>query len=109
MEHVFDDVDMITFSDGKIGGEDNFIARELDGITAGLSHRHLFLDFSNVERINSSELATLIRLHKNMKTAGGRLTLVNVNPHIGQVLERTRLNKLLEVRKEQVICCGPGI
>ena len=27
MEHVFDDVDIITFTDGRIGGEENFIAR----------------------------------------------------------------------------------
>lgn len=100
MEHVFDDVDIITFTDGRMAGEENFIARELDGLTVGLSHRHLFLDFSNVGYINSSELGTIIRLHKNMKAAGGRLTLVNVNPHIGQVLERTRLNRLLEVRTE---------
>ena len=108
MEHV-DDMDIITFTDGKIDGEENFIARELDGLTAGLSHRHLFLDFRNVERVNSSELGTLITLHKNMKAAGGRLTLANVNAHIGQVMERTRLNKFLEVRNEQVNCCGPGI
>jgi anti-anti-sigma regulatory factor len=35
-----------------------------------------------------------------MKAAGGRLTLVNVNPHIGEVLERMKLNMLFEVRKE---------
>lgn len=106
-EHVFDDVDIITFTDGKVGGEENFIARELAGLTVGLSHRHLFLDFSNVEGINSSELGTLITLHKTMKADGGRLTLVNVNPHIGEVLERTRLHKLFEVRKEGP-CCGPS-
>jgi anti-sigma B factor antagonist len=99
MEHV-DDADMITFTDGKIGGEENFIARELDGLTLGLNHRHLFLDFSNVGYINSSELGTLITLHKNMKADGGRLTLVNVSPHIGEVLERTKLSELFEVRKE---------
>jgi anti-anti-sigma factor len=100
MEHVFDDVDIITFTDGRIDREENFIARELVGLTEGLSHRHLFLDFSNVECINSSELGTLITLHRNMKVAGGRLTLVNVNPHIGEVLERMKLNMLFEVRKE---------
>lgn len=112
MEHVLDDVDIITFSTGKIGGEENFVARELIGLTKELSNRHVFLDFSNVVCINSSELGTLIRLHRNMKAAGGRLTLVNVNPHIGDTLERTNLHKLFEVRKEgplegEVNCCGP--
>src|SRR5579864_7266083 len=110
MEHVFDDADVITFSGGKIGEEKNFIARELVGLTVGLCHRHLFLDFRNVECINSSELGTLITLHKNMKAAGGRLSLVNVNQHIGEVLARTKLTKLFEVCKEgpvkrEVNCC----
>jgi anti-anti-sigma factor len=111
MEHAFEGVDIIAFTAGKMGDEENFIARELAGLTVGLSHRHLFLDFSNVGYINSIELATLVRLHKTMKADGGRLTLVNVNPHIGEVLERTKLNKLFEVRKEgplegEVNCCG---
>src|SRR5579864_5170586 len=100
MEHVFDDLDIITFTDRKIGEEENFIARELCGLTEGLSNRHLFLDFSNIGYINSSELGTLITLHRDMKAAGGRLILVKVNSHVGEVLERTNLHNLFEVRKE---------
>ena len=44
IRHV-DDVTTITFSVGKIAGEDNFVARELLGLTEGLGKRHLSLNF----------------------------------------------------------------
>jgi anti-anti-sigma factor len=99
MEHV-DDVTTITFSFGKIAGEENFIARELRGLTEGLGQRHLSLNLANVVSLDSAELGTLVFLCKRRKAAGGRLTLVNVNPHIGAVFERTHLTKFLDIRKE---------
>jgi anti-anti-sigma factor len=100
MEHV-DDVTTITFSVGKIPGEENFIARELVGLTDGLGQGHLFVDLKNVISLVSAELGTLVSLCKKMKAAGGQLTLVNVNPRIGDVFERTRLNKFLDIRSER--------
>jgi anti-anti-sigma factor len=99
MEQV-DDVTTITFSGGKIDGEVNFIARELLGLTEGLGQRHLSLNLSNVISLDSAELGTLVFLCKRRKAAGGRLTLVNVNPGIGKVFERTHLNNFLDIRRE---------
>ena len=99
MEHV-DDVTTITFSFGKIVGEENFIARELLGLTEGLGQRHLSLNLTNVISLDSAEVATLVFLCKRRKAIGGLLTLVNVNPRIGDVFERTRLNKFLDIRRE---------
>jgi anti-anti-sigma factor len=99
MEHV-DNVTTITFSAGKIDGEPNFIARELLGLTEGLGQRNLFLNLTNVIFLDSAELGTLAFLCKRRKAAGGRLTLVNVNPGIGKVFERTHLNKFLDIRRE---------
>jgi anti-anti-sigma factor len=95
-----EDVAIITFTDGKIAGEENFIARELVGRTERLRQRHLFLDFSNVECINSSEVSAIICLHKKMKAAGGRLTLAALSPQVSEVMERTRLNRFLDIRQE---------
>jgi anti-anti-sigma factor len=99
MEHV-KDVTTITFSAGKIDGEDNFIARELLGLTEDLGRRNLSLNLTNVISLDSAELGTLVFLCKRRKAAGGRLTLVNVNPHIGAVFERTHLTKFLDIRNE---------
>jgi anti-anti-sigma factor len=95
-----DGVTTITFSDGKIDGEDNFIARELLGLTEGLGHRNLSLNLANVISLNSAELSTLVFLHKRRKAAGGPLTLVNVNPLLDAVFEKTRLHKFLDIRRE---------
>ena len=99
IKHV-DDVTTITFSVGKIKGEDNFIARELLGLTEGVGQRHLSLDLTNVISLNSAELGTLVFLSKRRKAAGGRLTLVNVNLSIGKVFETTNLNRILDIRSE---------
>jgi anti-anti-sigma factor len=99
MEHVAD-MTTITFSGGKIDGEPNFIARELLGLTEGLGQRNLSLNLANVTFLDSAELGTLVFLCKRRKAAGGRLTLVNVNPGIGKVFERTHLNKFLDIRRE---------
>jgi anti-anti-sigma regulatory factor len=56
---------------------------------------HLLLDFTNVDRINSEELGTLIGAHKAIVAAGGRLTLFNLNPDVYEVFTATRLHTLL--------------
>src|SRR5690349_11516169 len=107
VEHV-DDVTTITFTPGKVDGEPNFIARELFGLTEGLGQRRLSLDLRNVNSLVSAEVATLVLLSVERKAAGGRLTLVNVNPHIGEVFQGTKLNKFLDIRKEGPPTPRPG-
>ena len=99
MENV-DDVTTITFSVGKIAGEGNFIARELLGLAEVLGQRCLALNLTNVVSLNSAELGTLVFLGKRRQAAGGRLTLVNANPHIGEVFERTHMNQFMDIRRE---------
>jgi anti-anti-sigma factor len=99
MEHV-DDVTTITFSGGKIAGEDNFIARELLGLTKELGQRHLALNLTNVISLNSAELGTFVFLCKALKATGVRLMIVNANPRIGEVFVRTNLNRFLDIRSE---------
>jgi len=91
VEHV-GAVTTVTFSVGKVVGEDNFIARELLGITEGLGRRHLYLNLCNVVSLVSAELGTLVFLSEKRKAGGGRLTLINVNPRAGEYFNRTNLN-----------------
>ena len=70
-------VKIITFTAGQVRLE-NVIATELEGLTDDLGQCHLLLDFSNVENVTNVELGTLVRLHKKMKSSGGRLTLLGV-------------------------------
>ena len=97
-----DDMNIIIFTDGKMWNEENFIARELHaGLPEPLGPCQLFLDFRNIVFMNSSELGTLFSLRKKLNAVGGRLTLVNINSHLGEVFERTHLIEFLEVGNER--------
>jgi anti-anti-sigma factor len=95
-----DGTTVITLTDGRWRGEENYLARELAGLTDGLGPRHLVLELGNVPYLNSIELGALVTLHKRRNAAGGRLTLAGVNPLIYKALEVTRLRQVLDVRRE---------
>ena len=83
-------------------GDVTITFRELvAGVPAELGQRHLILDLSGVQYINSGQLSTLVTLHKKCNAAGGRLILANVGPHIYDVCQRIKLNNILDVRREE--------
>ena len=57
----------------------------------------LVLDLSAVEFLSSMALARFVRLDRELKAAGGRLSLVNVRPDVRRVFAVTRLDALLDV------------
>lgn len=93
-------VKIITFAGGKRSVE-TLLASQLDGQTDAVGESHLLLDFSHVECLSSEELATLIRLHKQLKASGGRLTLFNLCAPVFEVFRVTKLNKVLRICREQ--------
>jgi anti-anti-sigma factor len=95
-------ITVITFSPDAIRDVENVIARELEGLTTGAGEQHLLLDFTNVEYLNSMELATLVALHKQVRETGGRLTLFNLNARVFRVFTITRLDTLLSICREGV-------
>jgi anti-anti-sigma factor len=56
------------------------------------------LDCGKVRSLGGTGLATLVALHKKARAKGGRLTLCNVAPLVYEVLEVTRLTRLLDAR-----------
>jgi anti-anti-sigma factor len=99
---------IITFAADAIRNVENVIARELEGLTAGTSERHLLLDFSHVDYLNSVELGTLITMHKQARAAGGRLTLFNLSAQLFKLFSVTRLDTLLEICREDAVApSGP--
>jgi anti-sigma B factor antagonist len=102
-------VRVITFTDGGVRDVENMLARELEGCTAELAGAHLLLDFTNVERLGSVELGTLIGLHKRMKACGGRLTMFNLKAEIYEVFTVTNLQTLLGIcREQEAAAAGPS-
>ncbi len=87
-----DFITVITFT-----GERDSLASELEGQTDDLGESHVLLDFINVDWITGVDLGTLISLENKIRTAGGRLKLVNLNDHVLEVLSITKLHELFDI------------
>ena len=70
--------------------------RELAGIRAA-ADPSLALDLSGVAFLSSMALTRFVALDRELKAAGGRLSLRNVRPNVRRVFAVTRLDALLEV------------
>jgi carbon storage regulator len=78
---------------------DNSLAAELGAANgAEFRGRDLVLDFTNVRKINSAELDTLIGLHKHMKSRGAFLTLIRMDANVRGVFAATQLDSVLAIR-----------
>ena len=59
----------------------------------------LDVDLSATTFLDSSGLGALIALHKTMVQRGGSVRLLNPTPTVLQILELTRLHRILEIVK----------
>lgn len=57
----------------------------------------LNLDLSTTRFIDSSGLGAVIALQKTMRARGGQLRLLRPSPVVMQILELTRLHRVLEI------------
>jgi anti-anti-sigma factor len=93
-------VRIITFTAGEFRDVENVIASELEYCLDASGGCHVLLDFTNVERISSVELGTLITLHKKMMGSGGRLTMFNMKAEIYEVFTVARLQTFMGICRE---------
>jgi len=63
-------------------------------------HEVLDIDMSEVRILDSSGLGTLISLHKVMCQQNGLVRILNPTSIVEQVLELTRLHRLLEITRQ---------
>lgn len=57
----------------------------------------VLIDLQKVEYIDSSGLATLVEILKNIKSYGGRLKLSNLSDKVKSLFEITKLEKLFDI------------
>ena len=97
------DVTVVNFVDKKILDEQNIqiIGEQLFSLVDEMQRRKLLLNFSNVDYLSSAALGKFITLNKKVNNAGGRLILCNIAPHIFEVFEITKLDKLFNIQKEE--------
>ena len=90
LERWSDKVVVVRLADDPQLTED-LIALEYAG---GHGVDHAVLDFGGVNFINSSNLAKLLRLRKQLMTHGGRIILCNIGTQVWGALLVTGLEKL---------------
>ena len=60
-------------------------------------HTQMDVDMQKTTFLDSSGLGALISLHKLMNARGGKIRLLNTRPQIQQIIELTRLHRILEI------------
>ncbi len=73
------------------------VGAELSALADKMAGRKLVLNFIDVEYLSSGALGVLLTLNKKLRDIGGKLVLVNIDPKLYEVLEVTKLNKLLNI------------
>jgi anti-sigma B factor antagonist len=97
------DITVVNFVDKKILDEQNIqvIGEQLFQLVDELGRRKVLLNFKNVEFLSSAALGKLITLNKKLQGVKGKLILCNIHPQIYEVFEITKLNKLINIRKDE--------
>jgi len=67
---------------------------ELDGV------RELVLDFGACHYISSAGIRSILKAHQRMAKAQGKMTVVNVSPHVRELFELTGLSDMITIGKK---------
>lgn len=90
---------VLAVHNGQVRDSANRLAGEVAEKPARWAGREVRLDFGSLDYVDSRELGALVVLNRKVKSAGGRLTLVNVRPFVSGVLQVTRLDTILDVHR----------
>jgi len=98
------DVTVVRFRDNKIIEDINIqeLGQELFQLVDAQNRKKLLLNFSSVDFLSSAALGKLITLDKKVKAGGGLLKLSNIRPEIYEVFAITKLNRLFDIKDDQV-------
>jgi len=61
----------------------------------------IVINLSRVSYVDSSGLATLVEILKNMRTYGGRMRITNLSSKVRSLFEITKLDRLFEILPEE--------
>lgn len=96
-------VTVVGFTSSYLNTEDAIerIGQELMDLVEIEGARKVLLTFSGVRFLSSSMLAQVVKLHKRLGKAGGRLRVSSLTPEMRQVLHASQLDRLLEVYDDE--------
>jgi anti-sigma B factor antagonist len=77
------------------------VGDELIRLLEKFGNKNMVLSFGEVKNLSSYILATLVKLQKKVKDAGGHLALCCIDPEVYQVFELTRLNRIFSIYPDE--------
>ena len=97
------DVTVVNFTDKKILDEQTIqvIGEQLFSLVDEMGRKNLLLNFGTVELLSIAALGQLVMLNRKIKDASGKLVLCGINSNIQEVFEITKLNRIIEIRKDE--------
>jgi len=84
-----------------VAGSTGLLQAEVRGLLPG--SKRIVLDLTDLSYMDSSGLGSIIGLYVSVKTAGGRLDVINLSPRVRQLFSITNVLSLFEVCGEQNI------
>lgn len=72
------------------------IRKSLEKVVSGKKNKVL-VNLSDVQYVDSSGLATMVELLKNIRAYGGKLKVCNMSAKIKSLFEMTKLDRLFEI------------
>jgi anti-sigma B factor antagonist len=97
------EVAVVSLTSRKLLSEESIqaVGEELSHLVDQSDRKKLLLNFSKIEHMSSAMLGMLIRLHKKVLMAGGKLVLCGIDPQIREVFEITKLDKVFPIYKDE--------
>jgi anti-anti-sigma factor len=65
----------------------------------------LILNMGKVDFINSSGLGTLVSLLKDVRSANGKMKLINLAPYVKEIFDITQLSNIFEICDDERRAC----
>lgn len=93
----------------RIGGElDHFCAqrvrRDLDALLEDRTVNTLVLDLSTLTFMDSSGIGALLGRYRILRERGGRMGVINMNPHISRLFHMSGLDRVIyQLDKQQEV------
>ena len=82
-------------------GEGNVMLREMVRDLADKGNKKFILNLGEVQYIDSSGVGELVRTHTTVRNQGGRLKLVNLNKHVDELLQVTKLSAVFDIERDE--------
>jgi anti-anti-sigma factor len=73
-----------------------------------LDRPEVLVDLGNVGAVSTQALVVLVKLRRQMLTAGRRLILCNLQPAVAEVLEVSKLNRWFIIRGQELSVKAPA-